>query len=49
MGTKSKTISVTDQQDSGIKSQIAAGQFTKDSEYIRDLILRDHSSQAELR
>lgn len=47
MGTKRKTITVTDQQDNWIKSQIAAGQFTSDSEYVRDLIRRDQSSQAD--
>lgn len=41
MGTTRKTITVTDQQDQWIKSQIAAGQFTNDSEYIRDLIRRN--------
>ena len=48
MGTTRKTITVTDQQDSWIKSQIAAGQFTNDSEYIRDLIRRDQASQADI-
>lgn len=38
MGTTRKTITVTDQQDNWIKAQIAAGEFTNDSEYIRDLI-----------
>ena len=48
MSTTRKTITVTDQQDSWIKSQIAAGQFTNDSEYIRDLIRRDQASQADI-
>ncbi len=48
MGTTRKTITVTDQQDSWIKSQIAAGQFTNDSEYVRDLIRRDQASQADI-
>lgn len=48
MGTTRKTITVTDQQDNWIKSQIAAGQFTNDSEYIRDLIRRDQVSQADI-
>lgn len=48
MGTKRKTITVTDQQNSWIKAQVAAGQFTNDSEYVRDLIRRDQSGQAEI-
>ena len=48
MGTTRKTITVTDQQDSWIKSQIAAGQYTNDSEYVRDLIRRDQASQADI-
>ena len=36
-----KTITLTSQQDQWIKAQIAAGRFTNDSEYIRDLIRRD--------
>lgn len=48
MGTTRKTITVTDQQDSWIKAQIAAGEFTNDSEYICDLIRRDQSSKAEI-
>lgn len=48
MGTKRKTITVTDQQNNWIKAQIAAGEFTNDSEYIRDLIRRDQSSQADI-
>ena len=42
MGTVRKTITLTDRQDGWIKAQIAAGRFTNDSEYIRDLIRRDH-------
>ncbi len=48
MGTTRKTITVTDQQDNWIKAQIAAGEFTNDSEYIRDLIRRDQAGKAEL-
>jgi antitoxin ParD1/3/4 len=48
MGTIRKTITVTEQQDSWIKAQIAAGQFTNDSEYVRDLIRRDQGSQADI-
>lgn len=48
MNTTRKTITVTDQQDSWIKARIAAGEFTNDSEYIRDLIRRDQASQADI-
>jgi antitoxin ParD1/3/4 len=48
MGTTRKTITVTDQQNSWIKAQITAGQYTNDSEYVRDLIRRDQASQADI-
>jgi antitoxin ParD1/3/4 len=41
MGTIRKTITLTDQQDAWISSQIAAGQYTNDSECIRALIRRE--------
>ena len=48
MSTTRKTITVTNQQNSWIKARIAAGEFTNDSEYIRDLIRRDQAGQADL-
>jgi antitoxin ParD1/3/4 len=48
MGTTRKTITVTVQQDDWIKAQIAAGGFTNDSEYVRDLIRRDQARNAEI-
>lgn len=48
MGTTRKTITVTEQQDAWIKAQIDAGDFTNDSEYIRDLIRRGQARHAEL-
>ncbi len=48
MATTRKTITVTDQQDNWIKAQIAAGEFTNDSEYIRDLIRRDQAGKADI-
>lgn len=48
MSTTRKTITVTDQQDRWIKAQIAAGEFTNDSEYIRDLIRRDQARKSEI-
>ena len=41
MATVRKTITVTDQQDEWIKSQISNSDYTNDSEYFRDLIRRD--------
>jgi antitoxin ParD1/3/4 len=48
MGTIRKTITLTDQQDDWIKSQIGAGHYTNDSEAIRDLIRREQERNAEL-
>ncbi len=48
MGTTRKTITVTEQQNEWIKAPIDSGAFTSDSEYIRDLIRRDHDSQSEV-
>ena len=47
MGTVRKTISLSRQQDQWVKAQIAAGDFTNDSEYIRDLIRRDQEQNAK--
>ena len=49
MGTVRKTITLTPQQDQWIKARIAAGGFTNDSEYIRDLIRRDQEQNAKYR
>ncbi len=46
--TKRKTITITDNQDNWIKNQISAGAYTNDSEYIRDLIRRDQTNQADI-
>jgi antitoxin ParD1/3/4 len=48
MGTVRKTITFTEQQDQWIKAKIAGGQFTSDSEYIRDLVRRDQEKNAEI-
>lgn len=48
MVTMRKTITVTVQQDRWIKAQIAAGDFTNDSEYIRNLIRRNHARRASI-
>ena len=49
MATVRKTITLTDQQDRWVKARIAAGGFTNDSEYIRDLIRRDQEKSARYR
>ena len=49
MGTTRKTITLTDQQGQWIKAQIAAGEYTNDSEYIRDLVRRDQEQNAKFR
>ena len=48
MATVRKTITLTDQQDGWIKSQIEAGHYTNDSEFIRDLIRREQERSAEM-
>ena len=48
IATVRNTITLTDQQDSWIKSQIDAGHFTNDSECIRGLIRREQERRAEL-
>ena len=48
MATVRKTITFTEQQDQWIKAKIAEGQFTNDSEYIRDLVRRDQEKAAEI-
>ena len=49
MATVRKTITLTDQQDRWIKTRIAGGGFTNDSEYIRDLIRRDQEQSTKYR
>jgi antitoxin ParD1/3/4 len=48
VGTVRKTITLTDKQDGWIKAQIDAGNYTNDSEYIRDLIRREQERSAEI-
>ncbi len=42
-----KTITFTEKQDRWIKSRISAGEFTNDSEYLRDLVRRDQAKNAK--
>ena len=46
MGTVRKTITVTNQQDAWITSQVDSGRFANDSELIRDLIRREQDRTA---
>jgi len=48
MTTVRKTITLTDQQDAWVKSQIDAGHYTNDSEIIRDLIRREQERSVEI-
>lgn len=48
MATVRKTITITDQQDAWVKSQIETGNYTNDSEIIRDLIRREQERVAEI-
>lgn len=48
MATVRKTITLTDKQDSWIKTQIDAGHYTNDSEFIRDLIRREQERSTEI-
>ncbi len=47
MSAVRKTITLTEQQDNWVKAQIEAGNYTNDSEYIRDLIRREQERSAE--
>lgn len=48
MSVVRKTITLTDQQDHWIKAQIETGNYTNDSEYIRDLIRREQERSAQI-
>ncbi len=48
MATVRKTITLTYQQDAWVKSQIDAGHYTNDSEFIRDLIRREQERSVEI-
>jgi antitoxin ParD1/3/4 len=47
MSTIRKTITFTGKQDKWIKSQITKGEYTNDSEYLRDLVRRDQAKNAK--
>ncbi len=44
MATVRKTVTFTEQQDKWIKAQIEAGEFTNDSEYLRNLVRIDQAN-----
>jgi antitoxin ParD1/3/4 len=48
MSTIRKSITFTQQQDLWIKQQIKKGDYTNDSEYLRDLVRRDQADQQKL-
>lgn len=49
MATIRKTVTFTEQQDKWIKAQIEAGEYTNDSEYLRNLVRQDQASNAKFR
>ena len=48
MQTIRKSITFTYQQDSWIKLRVEKGDFTNDSEYIRDLVRKDQAENMKL-
>ena len=48
METVQKTVVLTAQQERWIKTRIAAGAFTSDGDYIRELIRRDQEENGKL-
>ena len=48
MSTIRKTITLTDAQDAWIRSHVTNGDYTNDSEYMRDLIRREQERERML-
>jgi len=48
MPMQRKTITVTEQQDRWIKSQIDSGKYGNDSEYLRELIRLDQEHKQKI-
>lgn len=48
MDTVRKSITFTSQQDGWIKLRIQNGDFTNDSEYVRDLVRKDQEKNMKL-
>ena len=50
MSMQRKTITITDQMESWVKSQVDSGKYGNDSEYFRDLVRQDQERrEAETR
>ena len=49
MSLVKKTITVTEQQEQWVKSQIAMGDYASDSEVIRDLIRKEQTLERQAR
>jgi antitoxin ParD1/3/4 len=49
MATVRKTITLTDAQNDWIKAQVESGDYTNDSEYLRDLIRREQEKASALK
>jgi antitoxin ParD1/3/4 len=49
MATIRKTITLTDAQDDWIKAQVVSGDYTNESEYLRDLIRREQERASALK
>ncbi len=47
MATIRKTVTFTEQRDKWIKAQIEAGEYTNDSEYLRNLVRQDQVGNAK--
>jgi antitoxin ParD1/3/4 len=47
MATVRKTVTFTEQQDKWIKAQIEAGEYTNDSEYLRNLVRLDQANKTK--
>ncbi len=47
MAVVRKTVTFTEQQDKWIKAQIEAGEFTNDSEYLRNLVRQDQANNSK--
>ncbi|MCM4165034.1 MULTISPECIES: type II toxin-antitoxin system ParD family antitoxin [unclassified Arenibacter] len=48
MQTTRKSITFTEQQDNWIKLRVERGDFTNDSEYIRELVRKDQAENMKL-
>ena len=47
MSTIRKTITFTEKQDKWIKSRVTTGEFTNDSEYLRNLVRQDQANSTK--